>query len=243
MNKRYLHISYDPPVDSWLPRVMTRLRGSSSIALQSRMESWGETPLREMGLAFSTKLVMLSQVAERLDKQLRRLSQHLTEETDKVQQCIRRGAAYMVPERLLPYAILVDIDSFLFESRSIYEIVGKFLTEFHLRILAQRVTENHIKDMMVTRGIDDRWIRELQESRKLFFHQTAPWIALEIKSLGPTRFELLVLKRDLRDFSNPDDYISFDQLRDIFNGFRASMSAIHEWLLEKINDFEMSEKT
>lgn len=243
MNKSYLHISYEPPVYNWLPRIMARLRESSSVTLRTCMEGWSKTPIREMGLAFSTKLAVLPVVVDRVDKRLQRLSHHMANEAEEVQRCIRRGSAYMVPERMLPYEILLDIDSFIFESRSVYEIAGKLLVQFHSQILGQRISENDLKSMIVGRGIDDRWIEELKESRKLFFHQTAPWIALEVKSLDPARFELLILKRDLRDFSDPHDYISLDQLRSILNGFYSSMGLIYEWLLDKIGAFEKAEMT
>ena len=238
MNKTYLHIEYEPPVATWLPRVMTRLGESASIDLQSRMKNWSKTSLREMGLALSTKLAMLSLVVDRLDGRIQRLYHHLALKEDKVQTCIRDKAAYTVPESLLPYEILLDIDGFLFESRSVYEIVGKFIKEFHTKILCQRLTEDEIKDMMALKGIDTRWIEELRTNRILFFHETAPWIALEVKSQNPAKFEILVMKRDLKDFSNSQDYISLNQLRDIFNGFKASMGAIYAWLIEKITDYE-----
>lgn len=238
MNKTYLHIAYDPPVGNWLPRVMARLRESTSIALQLRMKNWSKTPLREMGLALSTKLAMLSLAVDRLDERIQRLYHHLAVEKLKVQTCIRDKAAYLVPESLLPYEILLDIDGFLFESRSVYEIVGKFIKEFHTKILCQRLTEDEIKNMMALKAIDTRWIEELRTDRILFFHKTAPWIALEMKSENPAKFEILIMKRDLKDFSNSQDYIGLEQLRDIFSGFKASMGAIYAWLIEKITDYE-----
>jgi hypothetical protein len=238
MNKAYLHIAYDPPVANWLPRMMTRLRESASIDLQSRMKKWSKTPLREMGLALSTKLAMLSLVVDRLDERIQRLYHHLALEEDKVQTCINDKGAYTVPESLLPYEILLDIDGFLFETRSVYEIVGKFIEKFHTNILCQRLTQEEIKNMMALKAIDTRWIEELRTNRNLFVHETAPWIALEVKSQNPAKFEILVMKRDIKDFSNSQDYISLDQLRDIFNGFNASMDAIYAWLIEKITDYE-----
>jgi len=243
VNKGYLHIAYLPADGSWLLKIMSRLHQSSSITLRDRIASWGDTPLREMGLALSTKLAMLSQIVNRVDYQLQRLAGYLEKDDQKINECLHKNASYVVPDNELPYEILVDIDSFLFESRSTYEIIGHFLSEFIKRILGLKVSESELKVMLASQGIDIRWIEELRKGRILFFHSTAPWIALEIKSINPPRFELLVLKRDVKDFTNTDDYFHFGQLREIYQGFGSSMGAMYQWVLDQIEGFETKEGT
>jgi hypothetical protein len=222
---------------------MSRLHQSSSITLRGRMDTWGDTPLREMGLALSTKLAMLSQTVNRFDHQLQRLAGYLKKDDEKINECLHKDASYMVPDKELPYEILVDIDSFLFESRSTYEIIGHFLSEFIKRILGLEVSESELKEMLASQGIDIRWIEELRKGRILFFHRTAPWIALEINSINPLKFELLVLKRDVKEFTDTDDYFHFDQLREIYQGFGSSMGAMYQWVLDQIEEFETKEAT
>jgi len=186
MGESYLHITYIPSSDgNWLPRLMNRLQKSSSATLQGRMNSWAKTPLKDMGLTLATKLAMLSQVTRRFDMQFQRLAEHLREEEDEVRECVQTRSSYRVPENELPYELLVDIDCFLFESRSTYEMVGKFLREFYYRILDRKVNEDEIKSMLSERGADVRWIEELSQNRNLFIHETAPWIALKIESIKP----------------------------------------------------------
>lgn len=242
MNTQKLHIAYLPPSGNWLRSIMTRLHKSSSTILRDRMNSWGGTPLREIGLALSTKEAMLFQVVVRFDEQFNLLAKNLMENQRTVLECLDKGASYVIPETLLPYKMLVYIDSFLFESRSIYEIFGKFLVEFHDHILQQKVTEDDIKGHLAKKGIDIRWIEELRKNRILFFHNTAPWIAIEIETIEPLKFHLLVLKRDVHDLNKIDEYIHMDQLRNVYNGFRSSITAIHDWILNKISNYEKTEK-
>src|SRR5436190_7965843 len=229
----YLHIDYEPPSRGWLLRIMKRLNESSSSTLRERVSTWGSSHLKEMSFALATKLTMLSQVICRVDQQLRRLSEQLIDES-KINECIRRGAAYRIADKVLPYELLIDIDSFLFESRSAYEIVGHFLCQFFDHILGCSLNEAELKKLLDARNIDTRWIEELRENRIMFFHKTAPWIVLEIVSRKPLRFELLVLKKNVKDFTDPDAYIRFEQLPTIYRGFESSLKVLHQWVLEKI---------
>lgn len=240
MTDEYLRISYQPG-GSWLLTIMARLNQSSSATLRERMIAWESSPLSEMGLALATKLAMLPCVVHRVDQQLQRLSEQLSNES-MINDCIHRGAGYPIAEKSLPYEILVDIDSFLFESRSAYEIVGRFLREFFKQILGRDITEAQLIELLEVRIPETRWIKELRENRIRFFHETAPWIALKIISKVPLRFELLVLKRNVKDFEDPNDYIHFEQLRSIYHGFIYSLDALHQWVIGTIEEFEVVEE-
>jgi len=237
MTDVYLHINYESPGSSWLRPILTRLKESSCTTLRDRMDSWGSSPLNEMGLALATKLAMLNQVVRRVDLQLQRLKEQLNDES-MINECIRRGAAYKIADQVLPYEILVDIDSFIFESRSAYEIVGRFLVDFFERVLKRKVSESELKELLVVRIPDIRWIEELRNNRILFFHNTSPWIAVNIVQKTPLEFELVILKGNVKNFDNPDDYIKLDQLRAIYQGFEYSLTALQQWVIGKIEEFE-----
>ena len=237
MTDVYLHINYEPPGPSWLRPILTRLQESSSTTLRDRVDSWGSSQLNELGLALSTKLAMLNQVVRRVDLQLQRLREQLNDES-MINECIRRGAPYKIADKVLPYEILVDIDSFIFESRSAYEIVGRFLVEFFERVLKRKVSESELKELLEVRIPDIRWIEELRNNRILFFHNTSPWIAVQIVQKTPLEFELVVLKGNVRNFENPDNYIKLEQLRAIYQEFEYSLAALQQWVIGQIEVFE-----
>jgi hypothetical protein len=233
----YLHINYEPHGGSWLLTILARLNQTSSARLRERLDTWGTTPLRELGLALATKLTMLPIIAERVNREIERLAEELDNES-RINECLDHGAGYRITDKLLPYEILIDIDSFLFESRSAYEIVGKFLKEFFEHILRRRVTEVQLKARLEVRIPDIRWIEELREKRILFFRETAPWIAVCISSKNPLRFELVVLRKNVKDFTDPNNYFNFEQLQAIYNGFASSLEALRQWVIEQIEELE-----
>jgi len=69
------------------------------------------------------------------------------------------------------------MDSFIFETRSLYEIVGKFLVTLFEILFDRKITQEELKSLLSSQGIDTRWIDELRDARILFFHETAPWLA------------------------------------------------------------------
>lgn len=239
MSSEYLHIAYMPNA-RWLNSIIRRLNQSTSQTLQPRLRAWGDGPLREMGFALATKLRVLRQVIRRVNRRLEYLAQELND-PGRIKDCLANRAAYSIREKDLPYELLVDIDSFIFESRSCYEIVGKFLREFFKRILNRAVDEQELRHLLSQANIDTKWIEELSETRKAWFHESAPWIAVQVLSQNPLRFELLVLKRDVEDFSNPNDFLQFEQLRGIYRGFSQSMRTLQEWVIRQIEEFERRE--
>jgi hypothetical protein len=200
------------------------------------MKRWGETPLRELGLAIGTKLTMLPIVAARVNRQIQRLGDELDE--SRVDRCLDRGSAYRLGDPSFPFEILVDLDSFLFESRSTYEIVGHFLKEFFRHILGRDVSQEELQALLKAQGIDTQWIQELRDNRILFFHNTAPWIAIHILSKRPLRFELVLLKKGAKDAATPEDHLHFEQLQAIYHGFASSLEALQRWVIQQIEDVE-----
>jgi len=200
------------------------------------MKAWGETPLRELGQAIGTKLTMLPVVVARVNRQIQFLSEQLDE--SRVDRCLNRGAAYRLCDQSFPFEILVDLDSFPFESRSTYEIVGRFLKGFFSHILRRDVSQEELQALLKVEGIDTQWIQELRENRILFFHNTAPCLAIYILSKAPLRFELVLLKKVARDATTPGDRLHFDQLQAIYHGFASSLEALQRWVIMQVEEFE-----
>ena len=86
----------------------------------------------------------------------------------------------------MPYRLLVDLDSFLFELRSTYEIVGKFLGGFFGRVLGRKLQEAEVIAALEASGNDTKWIGMLRRERVVSFHQTAPWIVFEVERGEPS---------------------------------------------------------
>jgi hypothetical protein len=136
--------------------------------------------------------------------------------------------------RQQPYEVLVDIDTFLFEFRSAYEILGKFLLRFFAEILGRRVKEAEIRAYLESKGIDMSWSDELREHRKLFFHEQAPWLAVRVANWDPWDGDLIILAHAGANPEDSSESIPFQQMSAIYSGMAKSLQHLHEWLLDEI---------
>ena len=86
----------------------------------------------------------------------------LSEDLPQVEWSLAKGGAFTLKDKELPYELLLDMDSFIFETRSLYEIMGKFLVELFRALFGKAVTEADIQAILSAGDIDTRWIAEAQ---------------------------------------------------------------------------------
>ncbi len=53
----------------------------------------------------------------------------------------------MPPDEALPFQLVADIDAFIFETRSAYEILGKYITSLFQLLFGRRLTEQDLKQV------------------------------------------------------------------------------------------------
>jgi hypothetical protein len=236
MAKDFFHINFEPEA-RWLRSIITRLQRSPSTTLRQRLVEWGEAPLLEKVFALATKLEILRTAIDRLDADLLNLWMELENNPREVEACIAGRAAFPLREDLT-YQILADVDAFLFELKSAYEIMKIFLKEFFPRILGQQIHDRVIEAAIKQEGGDTDWVVFLSEERNLFIHRKAPWIAIEVTSRSPARYDLLILKSNTRDLANPDDYMRLEDYRTIYQGVIDSTRALNQWIIREIERVE-----
>jgi hypothetical protein len=235
MAPQYVHINYVPEV-GWVLSIMSRLLNSQNPQLRSAFDQWSDTPLKELGFAITTRMHMLGLCIRRLNASVGELRKEITTDISGLDACLEKGYAFGPKDTDLPYELLLDMDAFIFETRSLYEIMGKFLKVLFELLFGREIEEAELIAVLSDNGIDTRWIAELRESRKLFFHQTAPWLAVQVDrqamSLDP-----VLLKRSTTDF-NPEDVVGFATLREIYEGLVASTTELHRFVMEQITRYE-----
>jgi hypothetical protein len=231
MKTQYLHIKYIPE-GGWVLSIMSRLLNSPNQTLRDAFDRWSATPLKELGLAITTRTDMLGLCIRRLNAHVAELRADLTTNTPKLDACLSGGSAFGTKDKKLPYELLLDMDSFIFETRSLYEITGKFLVSLFQLLFNRVVTESELQSLLTIAGIDTRWIAELRENRKLFFHETAPWLAVEVNR-DKMRFDPILLKRHTTTF-DPDHFVSFNSLHEVYDGFVNSVTEIRRYIMEQI---------
>jgi len=221
----YLHLDFRPRSAWWIAQLQTKVR-SSSEDVRQRYVTWAESGLGQLALALATKLEVRGRVAIRF----RRLLQELLEEVDESQDLdhlLEGGYVFVPSEPGILYDICEVVDSVIFESRSAYEITGKFVQRFCEVILNRRIAEKDLRQVLSEAGQDTRWIEELRDSRILFFHNTAPWIALEVQERDPLQIQLIVMKENLHTFEDRTKFITQSELVDVWEGYERSMSTLN----------------
>ena len=232
-----LHLDYRPGTAGWVLPLQTHLATSSSETLQGRYQQWEEQGLAELGIAVATRFAQTLRVPFLLGQLLQRLRDEI-EESSQIDELLEGEMAFSPKDTRILYDICVLIDAFYFEYRSCYEVVGKFVVKFGECILDKTISEADLKEVLRKAGHDVGWIESVREDRKLFFHQTAPWIALRINERNPLNCSLLVLKENLQEFSDPEKYVTQQQLVDSISGLQKGMWAVQEWLEAQIVEVE-----
>jgi hypothetical protein len=229
---QYLHIAYLPEV-GWVLSIMSRLLNSHDPRLRNAFEQWSQTPLQNLGFAITTRMHMLGRSILRLNARVSELRNEISSNIKEIEICLLKGSAYMPKDRELPFELLIDMDSFIFETRSLYEIMGKFLVALFDLLFDRKITEAELQSVLSAHNIDTRWITELRENRKLFFHETAPWLAVEIQ-MPEVKADPVLLKKPACSFKGPDDFVRFASLRGVYEGFINSITTLHQFVMEQI---------
>jgi len=176
-------------------------------------------------------------VSQELQSLLDQLGKEVADLKD-LDECIEKQAGCVPKDGQLPYRLLSSIDAFIYEFRSTYEIVGKFLVAFSAKILGSQLTELQVTSLLRESGISDAWVADLADQRKLFFHNTAPWIAVKIASRHPLTCELLILRRNVRDLDGSPDVIEFDRVKAVQTGLVAAMRRLQAWLIDRVAEVD-----
>jgi hypothetical protein len=235
----YFHLDYRS-VDFFVGRLQTRLRQSASAVLRARFARWDPDIHGEPALAVVAKIEMLNRVLARLNADVAQLVEYLNSVPEAVEQCICERRALSVPNRNLLWHLSVDVDSFLFEARSAYEVLGRFLKEFFRLIFERNVTELEVIEAVKTLGGDVAWVAILKESRNLFLHNAASWLAVERTQDDPPQFDLLLLKRNVEDLAD-DDFVHFHECRAVQRGLAECVNKISLWIVNEIAAVEQED--
>lgn len=246
-----MKLNWSPPSAGWFTSVMTQLRQSSDDSIRRRFESWGQDKISDYAQSLATKMVVAGVAARRLDAAVRQViaeaakvpddQLHLYIETVSNNPLAPRERKYVVPlpfrgtraeQDALAYGLVLDIDAFVFEARSLYEMLVDYLREFSHRILGRATSKEELTSALEARRAPTTWVSSLNGLRNTLIHNRSPWIAIEVTSRTPLRFDILL------DMKNPgaveSDFIRFQRIREIYQGVQDSLPALREYLLSQI---------
>ncbi len=244
-DSRMLQLDWSPDLDAfWIARVQSALLGCRSPSLRERYSRWDRDPhdgltLGDLAVAVATKQTMVSLIVQRVNARLAEIGKVLKSDRPRVEECLRVGGAYRLPDKSVAHDAAVDFDSFVFESRSAYEITVSFLQRFFAVILKQplgkgKAAHDRVQEALRNRGAQTGWADELREKRHLLIHERAIWLGFEVTGEYPFRFDPVLLTKTVGRIEDDPDRLSIGLCRDLWEGFIGSYGHIEAWLKEGI---------
>jgi hypothetical protein len=140
----------------------------------------------------------------------------------------------------LAYDLLADIDAFIFEARSTYEVLGKFLGVFYKGIFNEILTEETLKAILRDAGLDVEWTVLLRGERILFFHETAPWLALKFHNAESAPPELLIVRGNVKTLDDPESFARLADYNGIYWGLANAMGRLQQHIVARIGQYDTS---
>ena len=213
---------------SWTLQTRSRLDQLPSKRLKACLEWSRNDEIGKLELTVASKLAMLRLVKNRVNLELKELVQELKERAEALALCIEHPSVLPLRDPTAVWRLMVDVDSFILQSRSTYEIVGKFLKAFFATVFERQIGQGDIMDALREQNVDLHWVETLSKARKEFFHHRAPaGIGITFDSPNPlSNLDVLI-----RVEGHPDFH--FADCRSIYDGLSRTLTAIDQWIYDE----------
>ena len=226
------------PAVAWPYPIWNSLNATTNNTLREAWSKPDSQALGDLAIALSTKLMILGTVVGRFNSDYDRLLKLADSDAETIEINRNTGTVWRLSDDRLTYELLAGIDAFIFEARSTYEILGKFLVTFCRIIFAQGLLEEDVKRILREHGLDVAWATLLHDERILFFHQTAPWLALMFDDTKSSPPELLIVRGNVKTLDDPESFMRISDYNRIYSGLASALDKLQAYLVERIHQFE-----
>ena len=191
----------------------------------------------ELGLYISTRLNILPRIIVRINSEVKELFLAAKSHENKHEfNSAKQGYAFTIDTNL-KYNLLMDIDSILFELNSVCELMVTLFEKLYFHAgkpIVKGKVGLEVKRLIEKAGQDAGWFQNLDNHRNFFIHEGAPYIAIDI-SKGVGKYDLIIMKKNLKSFDDPKDYIMLSEINQIVHGFALAKSVIQKSLITLFN--------
>ena len=236
--QNYVFFEFNPRI-TWLYPIWNALNATTSKTLREA-SSKRDSALSDFAIAVATKLAIFSTVVNRFNADYRRLLKLAVDDAQQIKTNRETGTVWRVANEFIAYELLADIEAFIFEARSTYEILGKFSDTFSRVIFNQILTEEDLKTVLRDGGLDVAWTTLLRDERILFFHDTAPWLALMFKDAETDSPELLIVRENVKTLDDPEAFAHLADYNRIYAGLAGALDKLRQHILAEIDRYEKS---
>jgi hypothetical protein len=224
MVKKWLRLNFKP---------RNRHGFKISAAIDQAVEA-GRFPAapREIGeliIHITTRIDMLNRLYTRIDNEWKEftgiVSKHGQEHVYTPED---EGYAFNIDEGL-KNDLFIDIDSFLFECIACCDLVKELLglaCEHTGKQILKKDIGRTIGNILKEKGQDISWFGLLDKSRNTFAHNATPYASVDITEEENNIYDLLIMKRNIRNFENKEEFIRLSDFSTIYQGFQRSLPII-----------------
>jgi hypothetical protein len=160
---------------------------------------------------------------------------------DHICTSARRGYVFQLDAKhnRAKNCLLVDIDSLLFELNALSDCIKVLVGLLHdclRKPLSHDDAGKWIQRVLKGASQDTGWFSLLDRHRNYFIHEATPYIAVDASSADLNRYELLIMKDNLKNFSDRARFFTFTELALIVAGFRNTMPVLRGELTRLIDN-------
>lgn len=228
MVKRWLHLS-ELGGDQWVLPVW----GAVNAAVEARKVHRLSDACYNLGLHVSTRLNILPRVVRRVNEGTSQLlAAARAHGPEDVFTKSEDGYAFPV-DNDLKYCLLADIDSLLFELNSACELMMQLFGLLHSHVgcpVKKGELGKAVRDAVGGTPEDFSWFQSLDKHRNFFIHEGAPYLAVDV-SEEPDAYDLLIMRKNVRRFTSPKQYVALSEVNAIVQGFLGAKGKLQQHLI------------
>jgi hypothetical protein len=224
-----LHIEY-AVTTGWAYPIFNALRAAPSLAAKNAL--WKDLELPDLAFAIETRLGAIEEAVAILSESLRILGSELSEDP-RVDEHIQKGAAFRFRDRRALRRVLLATNTFILESRSIFENLAAFYRIFVAHYFGDNVGKPASLEKIRQLTRDPEWADELRALRGDISHNRSPWVEFNVLE-QPRRYEAFLLLDWRPAVKNQDDIVPFSRLLVIRAGLAEAGDALRDHLIERV---------
>jgi len=199
-------------------------------------ERYKNSDLREWGLSISTKLDMIRLLIHNINNGASKIQKELKGNIKEVDECIEKNLTYEVESEEDVFILLAYIESAVFEMKSTYDLLIKYVTHFTRDILGKDIKESKFMKECEKNGLDENWRDNLCAVRDDLIHNYAPWISFE---KAEDNFELMIEMPELQNMpfkKYKEKYLNKEALNNLFRSFSKFLEIAKNFLIGQIRN-------
>lgn len=229
---RWLHLE-ELGGDPWVLPIL----GAVNAAVKRNMcNELGEFE-RELSSYISIRLNIIDRIKYRIKKELQKLYNEVEESYNEEKNVFtpdNQDRAALKVNNNLKYCLIGDIENFLFEVDTCWDLMKQFSSKLYTHLGKTLNKEKLISKIDSIHSREDkstRWIKLLASHRNFMVHEGAAYLAIDISKPVRTNWELLILKYNIREFSDKKSFFPYSDLIEISNNFNISRDLLQKHLV------------